>query len=85
MIIHVYITGRLNGEKEKWGAEWEDEKLLCLSVYTTYFQRLQDPEQAKGGRKPKVLAPLNVLTVRSQQLFRTQRSHQGSILSSYPS
>lgn len=30
MIVHVCITRRLNGEKEKWGAEQADEKLLCL-------------------------------------------------------
>lgn len=60
MIVHVCITCRLNGEKEKWCAEQADEKLLCLPVCTTYY-RLQDTEQAKGGRKPKVLALLGVL------------------------
>lgn len=81
----AWITRRLSGEKKKWGAERAVEKLLCLSVCTTYFHRLQDTEQAKGGRKPKVLALLGVFTVESQQLFGTQRSHQDFFKPSYPS
>lgn len=79
-LYHIQTEWR----ERRVGAEQADEKLLCLSVCTTYY-RLQDTELAKGGRKPKVLALLGVLTVERQQLFATQRSHQASFLSSYPS